>query len=54
VWGEDDLFFPVDRAREMVDTFPDARLEVVAGARLFSHEEQPAAVADALLPVLAG
>lgn len=54
VWGEGDIFFPVDRAREMVATFPDARLTVVPGAGLFSHEEKPAEVAAALLPVLTG
>ncbi len=53
VWGEEDPFFPVQLAREMVDTFPDARLEVISGAGLFSHEERPAEVAAALLPVLA-
>jgi hypothetical protein len=37
----------------MVGTFPDARLHVVAGAGLFSHEERPAAVAAALLGVVA-
>ena len=54
VWGDQDPFFPVDRAREMVSTFPDARLEVIEGAGLFSHEERPGDVAAALLPVLAG
>lgn len=54
VWGEKDPFFPVEWAREMVDTFPDARLSVIDGAWLFSHEEKPAAVAQALLPVLTG
>ena len=53
VWGEQDAFFPVAWAREMVGTFPDAQLEVVPGAGLFSHEERPADVAAALLPVLA-
>ncbi len=52
IWGEQDPFFPVDRARSMVGTFPDARLHVVEGARLFSHEERPGEVARALLPVL--
>jgi haloalkane dehalogenase len=52
VWGEQDPFFPVDRARSMVDTFPDARLHVVEGASVFSHEERPAEVARALLQVL--
>ncbi len=54
VWGENDPFFPVSWAREMVDTFPDARLTVIGGARLFAHEEKPAEVAAALLPVLTG
>jgi pimeloyl-ACP methyl ester carboxylesterase len=54
VWGEQDPFFPVALAREMVSTFPDARLRVVAGAGLFAHEERPREVAEALLPVLVG
>ena len=52
VWGEQDIFFPVEWAREMVGTFPDARLEVIADAGLFSHEERPEAVAAALLQVV--
>lgn len=52
VWGERDAFFPVARAEAMLSTFPDARLSVIAGAGLFSHEERPADVATALLPVL--
>ena len=52
VWGEHDRFFPVKWAEEMVGTFPDARLAVIAGAGLFSHEERPQAVAEAMLPVL--
>lgn len=54
VWGAEDPFFPVDRAREMVGTFPDARLHVVEDAKLFVHEERPAEVARALLPTLLG
>ena len=54
VWGENDPFFPVQWAREMVSTFPDAQLHVVPGAALFSHEERPAEVAAALLPTLRG
>lgn len=53
VWGAGDAFFPVQWAREMVDTFDDARLTVIDDTRLFSHEERPAEVAAALLPVLA-
>jgi pimeloyl-ACP methyl ester carboxylesterase len=54
VWGDQDPFFPIAWAEEMVGTFPDARLAVVPGAGLFSHEERPAEVAQALLPVLVG
>jgi pimeloyl-ACP methyl ester carboxylesterase len=54
VWGEHDAFFPLKWAEEMVDTFPDARLSVVRGAGLFSHEERPDVVAEALLPTLLG
>jgi pimeloyl-ACP methyl ester carboxylesterase len=54
VWGVEDKFFPLQWAREMVDTFADARLTEVPGAGLFSHEERPAQVAAALLPVLTG
>jgi pimeloyl-ACP methyl ester carboxylesterase len=52
VWGDQDPFFPLAWAEEMVGTFPDARLEVIRGAGLFSHEERPAEVAAALLGVL--
>jgi pimeloyl-ACP methyl ester carboxylesterase len=54
VWGDRDPFFPLEWAEEMVGTFPDARLQVVPGAGLFAHEERPAEVAGALLPVLLG
>ncbi len=54
VWGDKDPFFPVDRAKAMVAGFPDARIEVIEGAGLFSHEERPEAVAQALLPTLTG
>ena len=53
VWGDQDPFFPVAWAREMVGTFPDARLEIIEGAGLFCHEERPDEVAEALLSVLA-
>ena len=54
VWGDEDPFFPVERATAMVGQFPDARIEVIDGAGLFSHEERPAEVAQALLPTLTG
>lgn len=52
VWGDKDPFFPVDRARAMVEEFPDATIDVIEGVGLFSHEEDPASVARALLPTL--
>jgi pimeloyl-ACP methyl ester carboxylesterase len=52
VWGEDDRFFPVKWAESMVGDFSNARLDVIPGAGLFSHEERPAEVAAALLPAL--
>ena len=54
VWGDKDPFFPLDRAKAMVDQFPDARLTVIEGAGLFSHEERADDVANALLPTLTG
>lgn len=54
VSGEQDKFFPVEWAQEMVSDFTDAHLTVIRNAGLFAHEEQPAAVAEALLPVLTG
>lgn len=52
VWGEHDRFFPVKWAQEMLADFSDARLAVIKGAGLFAHEERPAEVAQALLPIL--
>lgn len=54
VWGDRDPFFPLAGAEHMVGTFANAQLAVIEGAGLFSHEERPAEVAAALLPVLAG
>jgi len=54
VWGEEDKFFPVAWSQEMLATFPNATLDVIPGAGLFSHEERPEAVAQALLPALVG
>jgi haloalkane dehalogenase len=54
VWGAEDKFFPLERAKQMVPEFPDARFETIAGAGLFAHEERPADVARALLPTLTG
>lgn len=52
VWGAEDKFLPIAKAREMVSDFPNAELTEIAQAGLFSHEEKPAEVAAALLPTL--
>lgn len=54
VWGAEDKFFPIESARAMVAEFPNADLAEISNAGLFSHEERPAEVAAALLPVLRG
>jgi pimeloyl-ACP methyl ester carboxylesterase len=52
VWGEHDKLFLVAWANQMVSTFPNASLSVIADAGLFAHEEKPAEVAAALLSTL--
>jgi pimeloyl-ACP methyl ester carboxylesterase len=52
VWGDQDKFFPVERAKEMIPEFATATFETIFGAGLFAHEERPAEVAGALLPTL--
>lgn len=54
VWGDRDPFFPIGAARAMVHEFPNATLDVIADISIFSHEEAPADVAQALLPTLLG
>jgi len=54
VWGAEDPFFPIAKARDMVGTFADANLVELDGVGLFSHEEAPERVAAALLPTLTG
>ncbi|MGA0879211.1 MAG: alpha/beta fold hydrolase [Ilumatobacteraceae bacterium] len=54
IWGERDRFFPVEWTHSMLADFPHASLSVIDGAGLFCHEERPAQVAQALLPMLSG
>ncbi len=54
VWGRNDPFFPVRHAEAMAGTFRDAKLTLVDKASTFSHEDRPAEVAAALLPLLTG
>ena len=54
VWGEDDPTFPVALARTMAKQFPEGReLVAIPRTKLLPHEEQPQAVADAVLRFLA-
>jgi haloalkane dehalogenase len=40
VWGSDDPFFPLEKARGMVHQFPGgAEIKVISGAKLFAHED---------------
>lgn len=53
IYGERDLFFPVDLARAMVDELPDVRaFHVLPEQALFAQDEAPELVAGALLPWL--
>lgn len=55
VYAAHATFFPLRWTREMVTGFGGpADLRLVDGGRLFVHEERPAEVAEALLPVLRG
>lgn len=54
LWSADDPTFPESRARAMLDQFPRvAGFSSIAGAKLFSHEERPDAVAAFLQETLA-
>jgi pimeloyl-ACP methyl ester carboxylesterase len=45
-WSADDAFFPLEDGRRLADTLPDARLEVIEGARTFSMIDQPDRLAE--------
>lgn len=40
-WSADDAFFPLEDGRRLAAALPDARLEVIDGARTFSMIDQP-------------
>jgi haloalkane dehalogenase len=53
LWGEDDVTFPIEHARRMVEQFRgSARLAPVAHASLMPHEEKPSQVLSELRPFL--
>lgn len=45
-WSADDLFFPVGDGRRLAETLPNARFELIEGARTYSMIDQPDRVAD--------
>lgn len=50
-WSADDAFFELEDGRRLAATIPNARLEVIAGARTFSMVDQPDRLADLLSSV---
>ena len=47
VWGENDPYFPLTKAKEMLPDFREASLQVIKGGKLFAHEEYPVEFAQA-------
>jgi pimeloyl-ACP methyl ester carboxylesterase len=47
-WSEDDVFFAIGDGERLAATIPNARLEVIEGARTFSMVDRPARLADLL------
>jgi pimeloyl-ACP methyl ester carboxylesterase len=46
IWGTDDRFFPLRDGERLAATLPNARLEVIEGARTFVQLDAPARFAD--------
>jgi pimeloyl-ACP methyl ester carboxylesterase len=47
-WSADDVFFPIEDGERLAATIPNARLEVIEGARTFSMVDRPARLAELL------
>jgi pimeloyl-ACP methyl ester carboxylesterase len=47
-WSADDVFFPIEDGERLAATIPNARLEVIDGARTFSMVDRPARLAELL------
>lgn len=45
-WSADDAFFPLADGRRLAETLPNARLEVIEGARTFSMIDRPDQLAE--------
>ena len=48
VWGRNDSWIPVDRARRLADAIPGAQLQLVEGAGHLIHLDQPVQLANHL------
>ena len=45
-WSADDAFFPQEDGRRLAEALPNARLEIIEGARTFSMLDQPDVLAE--------
>lgn len=53
IWGSADPFFPIAKARRMLEQFPaGAELVEIPGAKLFAHEDHPEEFVAHALPFL--
>ena len=53
IWGsQDKLYFPVTKAKEMVNQFADARLVEIPEGKLFVHEDHVETFLSHALPFL--
>ena len=52
-WSADDRVFPVAHGRRLATELRDARLELIAGARTFSMEDQPERLASVIADFMA-
>jgi pimeloyl-ACP methyl ester carboxylesterase len=52
-WSADDAFFPVEDGRRLAEVLPNARFELIEGARTFSMIDQPDVLAELIERFLA-
>jgi pimeloyl-ACP methyl ester carboxylesterase len=53
-WSADDAFFPLQDGERLAATLPNARLEVITGARTFSMIDQPDRLAELIAEFASG
>lgn len=47
-WSADDLFFEIGDGKRLADIIPNARFEIIEGARTYSMVDRPDRLADLL------